>query len=67
MEKDIRTRVHNISLTAEHKLSVEPYHTPDGINVRPLEINFFEFTPDTAGQYTILHEIHGITGTLVVR
>ena len=39
---------------------------PDDINVKPREISIVEFTPDTAGKFTILHEVHGITGELIV-
>ena len=66
VQKDIPVTIHNISLVAEHQVSIEPYYVAEEINVRPREIMRFEFTPDTVGEFTILHELHGFTGTLVV-
>ena len=66
LQHGIPTRVHNISLIAEHRVSMEPFDTPEDINVMPREISIVEFTPDMAGQFTIRHEIHGFTGELIV-
>ena len=66
LQKGIPVRLHNISLTAEHRVSFEPFHVPEDINVRPREISILEFTPDRTGEFTIRHEIHGFTGELVV-
>ena len=66
VQKGIPVRLHNISLTAEHRVSFEPFHIPEDINVKPKEISIVEFTPDRTGEFTILHEIHGITGQLIV-
>ena len=66
IQKDIPTRIHNISLIDEHRVSVDPLYIPDDFNVKPKEISIFEFTPDSAGEFTILHEVHGITGHLIV-
>ena len=66
IQKDIPTTLHNISLIAEHRVSIGPFLIPDDFNVAPREISVFEFTPDNAGVYTILHEIHGFTGQLIV-
>ena len=63
---DIPARIHNISLVADHRVSLKPYEVPKNINVKPKEISLFEFTPEVAGVYTIQHEIHGFIGTLVV-
>ncbi len=67
VQKGIPVRIHNISLTAEHRVSFEPFHVPEDINVKPKEISIFEFTPDSPGEFKILHEIHGITGQLIVK
>ena len=66
VQKDIPTRLHNISLIAEHRVSVDPFFIADDLNVKTREISIFNFTPDSAGEFTILHEIHGITGQLIV-
>ena len=66
LQHGVPTRVHNISLIAEHRVSMEPFVTPEDINVMPREISIVEFTPDMAGQFTIRHEIHGFTGELIV-
>ena len=66
LQEGIPTRIHHISLIAEHRVSIGPFDVPDDINVKPREISIVEFTPDTAGKFTILHEIHGITGELIV-
>ncbi len=59
--------IHNISLIAEHRVSIEPlYNAAEDLNVRPGEISRFEFTPDIAGEFTIEHELHGFTGRLMV-
>jgi len=59
-------RVHNISLIAGHQVSFKLFYKADDFNTRPREINFVEFTPDQVGEFTILHKIYGIQGTLVV-
>ncbi|MCH7736400.1 MAG: hypothetical protein IH872_03255 [Chloroflexi bacterium] len=64
--KDIPVTIHNISLVAEHQVSIERYEMGEEINVLPGELTRFEFTPDTTGAFTILHEIHGFSGTLIV-
>ena len=66
MQVGIPATIHNISLVAEHKVSFKPFHDPEDFNVRPRAITPIAFTPDSAGEFTILHEIHGFTGTLVV-
>ena len=66
VRKDIPVTIHNISLIAEHQVSVAPYEMGDQINVLPGEVTRFEFTPDAAGEFTILHKIHGFTGMLIV-
>ena len=66
IQKDIPTRLHNISLIAQHRVSVDPFSFPDDFNVKPGEIAIVEFTPNSAGEFTIFHEIHGITGKLIV-
>ena len=66
VSKDIPVTIHNISLVAEHQVSIEPYEMGEQINVLPREITRFEFTPDAAGNFTILHKIHGFTGKLIV-
>ena len=66
VNKDIPVTIHNISLVAEHQVSIERYESGEEINVLPGELTRFEFTPDVAGNFTILHEIHGFSGTLTV-
>ena len=66
IKKDIPATVHNISLIAEHQVSFKPFHDPEDFNVRPRQITPIKFTPDKTGEFTILHELHGITGDLVV-
>ena len=64
--KDVPVRIFNISLTADHKVSVAPFYVADDVNVRPKEITSFEFTPDSTGEFTIRSEEHGFKGTLIV-
>ena len=66
VQQGVPTTVHNISMVAEHRVSFKPFHDPEDINVRPRQITPIAFTPDSAGEFTILHLIDGITGTLVV-
>ena len=69
MVKDVPVTVFNISLTADHKVSIGPFYVADDIddiNVRPKEITSFDFTPDSTGEFTIRSEIYGFMGTLIV-
>ena len=66
VNKGIPVTIHNISLTAEHQVSIERYETGAQINVLPGELTSFEFTPDSVGNFTILHKLHGFSGTLTV-
>ena len=66
VQNDIPVTIHNISLIAEHRVSIDPFYVPGDINVRPKEISRFEFTPDRMGEFTIRHEVDGITGQLIV-
>lgn len=66
VQKDIPVTIHNISLFTEHQVSIEPYEMGEKINVKPGELTRFEFTPNTVGDFMILHKIHGFTGTLIV-
>ena len=66
VQKDVPVTIHNIGLVAEHQVSIEPFEVPEAINVKPKEISRFEFMPHEVGVYTIKHELHGFTGTLVV-
>jgi len=66
VQKDIPVTIHNISLVTEHQVSIEPYEMGAQLNVKAGEITRFEFTPDVAGDFTILHKIHGFTGRLIV-
>ena len=66
VQKDIPVIIHNISLVTQHQVSIEPFEMGEQINVKPGELTRFEFTPDTVGEFTILHKIHGFTGTLIV-
>ena len=63
---DVPVKVFNISLTADHKVSVAPFYLADDINVRPKEITSFDFTPDSTGEFTIRDETHGFVWTLIV-
>lgn len=67
VQNGIPVTIHNISLIAEHRVSIEPFYVPEDINVRPREISPFEFTPDRTGVFIICHELHGFTGKLVVK
>ena len=66
VQEGIPITVHNIGIIAEHKVSFKPFHDPEDLNVRPKEITPISFNPDEAGEFTIRHELHGFTGTLVV-
>ena len=66
IQAGIPTTIHNISILAEHQVSFNPFHTPEGINVRAREITRIEFTPEEIGEFTIRHELHGFTGQLIV-
>ena len=66
LQQGIPARIHNISLIADHQVSFKPFYDPEGINIKPREITPIEFTPDRTGQFTILHELHGFTGELIV-
>ncbi len=66
VQNDIPITIHNISLIAEHSVSIEPFYLPEGNNIRPREITRIEFTSDETGEFTVRHELHGFTGTLVV-
>ena len=66
IQKGVPVRIYNISLVAEHRVSFKPFDDSQDINVKPREVNIVEFTPIEAGQFTIIHELHGFTGELVV-
>ena len=66
VQKDVPVTIHNISLIAEHRVSIDPLYVAEDLNVRPREITRFQCDPDLAGEFTIEHEIHGITGRLMV-
>jgi len=66
VQKGIPVIIRNISLVTEHQVSIEPYEMGEQINVKPGELTRFEFIPDAVGDFTILHKIHGFTGTLIV-
>ena len=66
IQEGIPTTIFNIGILAEHRVSFEPFHTPDNLNVKPREISRIEFTPEQIGEFTIVHELHGFTGQLIV-
>ena len=66
LQKGIPARIHNISLVGEHQVAFGPFEDPDDINVRPREISILDFTPGEPAEFTILHELHGFTGELIV-
>ena len=67
VQKDVTVKLYNISLNADHEVSVVPFYPPpEDYNVRPRKTSTIEFIPDATGQFTISHEIHGFTGALVV-
>ena len=66
VQKGIPVTIHNISLIAEHRVSIGPFYVPGENNIRPREITRIEFTPDSTGEFTIRHELHGFTGQLIV-
>ena len=66
LQSGIPATIFNISLVAEHKVSIKPFYDPRDLNVRPKKITPIEFTPDRTGEFTIRHEIHGFTGDLIV-
>ena len=66
VQEGIPARIHNISMTAEHRVSFGPFFVAEDINVRPREITPIDFNPVGEGRFTIRHELDGITGQLVV-
>ena len=64
--KDVPVKVFNISLTADHKVSIAPFYVADDINVIRREITSFDFTPDSTGEFTIRNEGQAFVGTLIV-
>jgi len=66
IQEGIPTTIFNIGIITDHQVSLRPFHTPEGINVRHREITQIEFTPDETGEFTILHELHRFTGQLIV-
>ncbi len=66
LQAGVPARIHNISLVGEHQVSFGPFEDPDDINVKPREISMLDFTPDQPAEFTILHELHGFTGELIV-
>ena len=64
--KDVPVKVFNISLTADHKVSIAPFYVAEDTNVRPREITSFDFTPDSTGEFIIRSENREFTGTLIV-
>ena len=66
LQVGIPARIHNISLVGEHQVSFGPFEDPDDINVKPREISILDFTPGEPAEFTILHELHGFTGELIV-
>ena len=66
VQEGVPVTFHNISLIAEHQVSIKPFHDPANVNVMPGEITQIQFTPDDTGVFTIQHELHGFTGELVV-
>jgi plastocyanin len=66
VQEGVPVTFHNISLIAEHQVSIKPFHDPENVNVMPGQITQIEFTPDEIGVFTIQHELHGFRGELVV-
>ena len=66
VQKGVPVKIYNIAMKFEHRVSIEPFYVPEDINVKQRFNTTIEFTPDKTGEFTILHEIHGIMGTLVV-
>ena len=66
LQQGIPARIHNISLVGEHRVAFGPFEDPDDINVKPREISILDFTPGEPAEFTILHELHGFTGELIV-
>ena len=66
VQSGIPVTIHNISLIAPHLVSIDPFQLPEEVNVKPGEISRFEFTPEESGTFTIRHELHGFTGSLIV-
>ena len=58
--------IHNISLIDQHQVSIESFQSPEDVNVKPKEVSQFKFTPEEAGMFMIIHELHGFTGSLFV-
>ena len=65
--KDILVRVYNTSLKGSDRVSIDGLYVPEEDNVELGEITFFEFMPDTAGEFTIKYLNSKATGTLVVQ
>ena len=66
VQKGIPVKVYNTSLKGDDRVSIEPFYTPVGVNVKGRQVTTFEFTPDAAGQFTIRYDNHDFVGTLVV-
>ena len=67
VQKDVPVTIYNIGLNTDQKVSISPFYlAPQDDNVQMRRTTIIEFTPDSAGEFTILNETHEFTGTLVV-
>ena len=66
VQAGIPVTIHNISLIDQHQVSIESFQSPEDINVKPREVSRFEFMLEALGTFTIRHELHGFTGSLIV-
>lgn len=66
VQSGIPVTIHNISLITQHQVSIESFQDPEDVNVAPADVSRFEFTPEASGIFTIKHELHGFSGSLVV-
>jgi len=64
---DIPGGVFNLTLDAEHRVSIPPFYIAQQPNVGPGEISIFEFNPDGEGSFVIEDELQGLGATLIVR
>ena len=66
VQKDIPVKVYNTSLDGDGRVSIDPFYTSEGVNVREGKITIFEFIPDVAGEFGIRNGEDVVIGTLVV-
>ena len=67
VENGVPVTMFNLALDGQHRIAVPPFYSPLAMNVDPMEITSFEFTPDQSGTFAIVDELSGLEATLIVR